>query len=152
MGRAELNHAIEEVVSLVRRQVLSGGVSVRMQLAKDLPPARGDRVQLQQVLLNLILNAIEAMVSVDSEMRNLLIRTEAHGGEGLLVSICDSGPGVAFEERERIFESFYSTKADGMGIGLSICRSIIDAHGGRLWVDAHQPCGSAFRFSLPTYN
>jgi signal transduction histidine kinase len=120
-----------------------------MQLAEGLSPVHGDRVQLQQVMLNLILNAIEAIISVDDEERELVISTESSPSEGLLVAVGDSGPGVAPEDRERIFESFYTTKAGGVGIGLSICRSIIEAHGGRLWVDAHQPRGAIFRFTLP---
>jgi signal transduction histidine kinase len=120
-----------------------------MHLANDVPPARGDRVQLQQVLLNLILNAMEAMASGGCQEPRLLIRTELQSSQSLLVSIGDSGPGIALEDRERIFESFYTTKAGGMGIGLSICRSIIDAHGGRLWADVQQPCGAVFRFTLP---
>ena len=100
-------------------------------------------------MLNLILNAIEAMIGVDDEARELVICTESSPSEGLLVAVGDSGPGIAPEDRERIFESFYTTKAGGVGIGLSICRSIIEAHGGRLWADAHQPRGAVFRFTLP---
>jgi len=125
---------------------------VQMQLAQGLSSVQGDRVQLQQVILNLILNAIEAMVSVDDELRELVISTESRLGEGVLVSVGDSGPGVPLEDREQIFESFYTTKAEGVGIGLSICRSIIDAHGGRLWADARQPRGALFTFTLPSNN
>jgi len=115
-----------------------------------LPPAHGDRVQLQQVMLNLVLNAIEAMVGVDSDaVRTLTISSEWNPSEGLRVTVGDSGPGIAPEDRERVFESFYTTKAGGVGIGLAICRSIINAHGGRLWADAHRPHGAAFRFTLP---
>jgi signal transduction histidine kinase len=127
-------------------------VSVRTQLAAGLSPVRGDRVQLQQVMLNLILNAIEAMTSVDDEARELVVSTESSTAEGLFVGVGDSGPGIAPEDRERIFRSFYTTKAGGVGIGLSICRSIIDAHGGRLWADAHQPRGAIFKFTLPMHN
>ena len=145
----DLNDAIEEVIALVRGELSKNRVSVQTQLAEGLPPVHGDRVQLQQVMLNLILNAIEAMIGVDDEMRELVISTESSPSEGLLVAVGDSGPGIAPEDRERIFESFYTTKASGVGIGLSICRSIIDAHGGRLWADAHQPRGAVFRFTLP---
>ncbi len=96
-------------------------------------------------MLNLILNAIEAMIGVDAEVRELVISTESSPPEGLLVTVGDSGPGIAPEDRERVFESFYTTKASGVGIGLSICRSIIDAHGGRLWADAHRPRGACFQ-------
>jgi PAS domain S-box-containing protein len=149
MESIDLNEAIEEVIALVRGELLKHRVSVRTQLAPGLSRVRADRVQLQQVMLNLILNAIEAMTDVDDEVRELLISTEASAEEDLLVAVCDSGPGVAPEEREHIFESFVTSKAGGVGIGLSICRSILDAHAGRLWVDAHQARGAAFRFTLP---
>ena len=103
-------------------------------------------------MLNLILNAIEAIISVDDEARELVISTESIPAEGVLVAVRDSGPGVAPENRERIFESFFTTKAGGVGIGLSICRSIIDAHSGRLWVDAHESRGAVFSFTLPAHN
>jgi signal transduction histidine kinase len=111
-----------------------------------------DRVQLQQVILNLILNAIEAMANNDDNTRELVISTASSSADVLIIAVGDSGPGVAPENRERIFESFYTTKVDGVGIGLSICRSIVDAHRGRLWVDTHQPRGAIFRFTLPVYN
>jgi C4-dicarboxylate-specific signal transduction histidine kinase len=148
----ELNDAIEEVIALVRGELSKNRVSVQTQLAEGLPPVHGDRVQLQQVLLNLILNAIEAMISVDDEARELVISTESSPPEGLLVAVGDSGPGVTPEDRERIFGSFYTTKASGVGIGLSICRSIIEAHGGRLWADAHSPRGAVFRFTVPAHH
>jgi PAS domain S-box-containing protein len=152
MEGVELNDAIEEVIALVRGELSKSRVSVQTQLAEGLSPVHADRVQLQQVMLNLILNAIEAMISVDNEVRELVISTESSPPEGLLVAVGDSGPGVAPEDRERIFESFYTTKASGVGIGLSICRSIIEAHGGRLWADAHQPRGAVLRFTLPAHN
>jgi PAS domain S-box-containing protein len=148
----DLNDAIEEVLALVRGELTKNLVSVRTQLSERLSPAHGDRVQLQQVMLNLILNAIEAMASVDDEVRELVISTGWSEASGLLVAVGDSGPGVAPGDRERIFESFYTTKAGGVGIGLSICRSIIDAHGGRLWADTHRPRGAVFRFTLPAHN
>jgi C4-dicarboxylate-specific signal transduction histidine kinase len=151
MVGVDLNDAIEEIISLVRGELLKHRVSVQMQLAPGLPRVHADRVQLQQVMLNLILNSIEAMISVDDDVRELLISTELSAQEGLQIAVCDSGPGVAWEDRERVFESFYTTKAGGVGIGLSICRSIMDAHSGRLWVDSHQPRGAAFRFSLPAH-
>jgi PAS domain S-box-containing protein len=149
MESVDLNDAIGDVIALVRGELSKNCVSVQTELAERLPPIRADRVQLQQVMLNLILNAIEAMAGIDAEVRTLLICTESSPSEGLLVTIGDSGPGIAPEDRERVFESFYTTKASGVGIGLAICRSIIDAHGGRLWADAHRPCGAAFRFTLP---
>ena len=144
-----LNDAIGNVIALVRGELSKNGVTVHTQLAQGLPPVRADRVQLQQVMLNLILNAIEAMAGVEAEVRELVISTELSPSQGLLVTVGDTGPGIAPEHRERVFESFYTTKSGGLGIGLSICRSIIDAHGGKLWADAHQPHGADFRFTLP---
>jgi C4-dicarboxylate-specific signal transduction histidine kinase len=148
----DLNEAIEEVIAIVRGELSKHRVSIQMRLGEGLSTVHTDRVQLQQVMLNLILNAIEAIISVGDDARELVISTESIPAEGLLVAIGDSGPGVAPEDRERIFESFYTTKSGGVGIGLSICRSIIDAHSGRLWVDAHQPRGAVFRFTLPAHN
>jgi PAS domain S-box-containing protein len=150
--RVDLNVAIKEVIALVRGELSKNRISVETRLAEKLPSVHGDRVQLQQVALNLILNAMEAMISVDDEVRELMVSTESSAPFGLLVSVRDSGPGVAPEDRERIFESFYTTKSGGVGIGLSICRSIIDAHGGRLWADADELRGAIFRFTLPAQN
>ena len=148
----DLNDAIEEVMALVRGELSKQRVTVQTQFAAGLPPVHGDRVQLQQVMLNLILNAIEAMSGVDDEVRQLVVSTESSAAEGLRVTVSDSGAGIAPEDRERIFESFYTTKADGVGIGLSICRSIVGVHGGRLWVDSQQPRGAVFRVALPACN
>jgi signal transduction histidine kinase len=123
-----------------------------MQLAECLPLIQGDRVQLQQVVLNLILNAVEAMSSVDDARRELSIGTGRRGVDKILVAVCDSGPGIDLEHLERVFDSFYTTKPGGMGLGLSICRSIIDAHGGRLWAAANEPRGAAFQFTLAAGN
>jgi PAS domain S-box-containing protein len=147
-----LNDGIEEVIALVRGELSKNHVSIETRFTQGLPPVHGDRVQLQQVMLNLILNAIEAMVGVDAEARKLVICTESSLSQGLLVTVGDSGPGIAPMDRERVFESFYTTKAGGVGIGLSICRSIIDAHGGRLWADAHGPRGAVFSFTLPAHH
>jgi C4-dicarboxylate-specific signal transduction histidine kinase len=148
----DLNDAIEEVIALVRGELSKNHVLVQTHLAQELPPVHADRVQLQQVMLNLILNAIEAMTSVDDDARELVISTESSPAVGLHVTVGDSGPGVAPEDRERIFGSFYTTKSGGVGIGLSICRSIIDGHGGRLWAEARLPRGAAFGFTLPAHN
>src|SRR5262249_33969955 len=110
---------------------------------------QGDRVQLQQVVLNLILNAVEAMGSVGAEARELSISTEQEVTGGVLVRVRDSGPGIDPTHLERGFETFYTTKSGGVGMGLSICRSIIDAHGGRLWAAANKPRGAVFQFTLP---
>jgi signal transduction histidine kinase len=140
------------VIALVRSGLSKNRVSVQLRLTEGLSPIHGDRVQLQQVMLNLILNAIEAVISVDDGPREMVISTESSPSEGLLTVVGDSGPGVAPEDRERVFESFYTTKASGVGFGLSICRSIIQAHGGRLWADAPQPHGTVFKFTLPVHN
>ncbi|NML60992.1 AAA family ATPase [Massilia sp. RP-1-19] len=149
MEQVALNDAIKEVISLVRGEMSKHQVTVRMQLAEAVQSVRGDRVQLQQVMLNLIVNAIEAMASANAALRTLTIVTEAVSSHDLLVTVSDTGPGIATENRERAFESLYTTKAGGLGIGLSICRSIIDAHGGKLWMDPALPHGAAFRFTLP---
>ena len=146
--RINLNEAIEEVIALVRGELLKNHVSVQMRLAHALPPVLGDRVQLQQVMLNLIVNAVEAMSGVGEAERELLVSSES-SSTGLLIAVVDSGPGIKPEDRHRIFESFVTTKEGGIGIGLSICRSIIESHGGRLWADANEPRGAALRFTLP---
>ena len=144
----DLNAAISEVIVLARSAIINNGVSVQTRLADRLSPVHGDRVQLQQVVLNLILNAVEAMGSVETGVRELLISTE-QDHTGVLVVVRDSGPGIDPAHLERVFEAFYTTKSSGTGMGLSICRSIIDAHGGRLWADANEPRGAVFQFTLP---
>ncbi len=147
--RFDLNEAINEVIVLARSAIAKNGVSVRTRLAEGLFPVRGDRVQLQQVILNLVLNAVEAMGAVEAGPRELLISTEQTEANGVLVAVRDSGPGIDPEHVERVFEAFYTTKTSGVGMGLSICRSIIDAHGGRLWAEANEPRGAVFQFTLP---
>jgi PAS domain S-box-containing protein len=144
----DLNEAINEVMVLGRSAITKNGVSVQTGLSEGLFPIHCDRVQLQQVVLNLILNAAEAMGSVEAEPRELLISTEQHH-TGVLVAVRDSGPGIDPTHLERVFETFYTTKSHGVGMGLSICRSIIDAHGGRLWAEANEPRGTIFQFTLP---
>jgi C4-dicarboxylate-specific signal transduction histidine kinase len=148
-ARFDLNATINEVLVLARSAINENAVSVQTCLAEGLLPLQGDRVQLQQVLLNLVLNAVEAMGSVAARERDLLISTEPNQTGGVLIAVRDSGPGIDPEHRERVFEAFYTTKSSGEGMGLSICRSIIDAHGGRLWADVNEPRGAAFRFTLP---
>jgi PAS domain S-box-containing protein len=144
----DLNEAINEVLVLGRSAIIKNGVSVQTRLSEGLFPIHCDRVQLQQVILNLILNAAEAMGSVEAEPRDLLISTEQNH-TGVLVAVHDSGPGIHPDHFERVFNSFYTTKPSGTGMGLSICRSIIDAHGGRLWAEANEPRGTIFQFTLP---
>ena len=148
-GRFDLNKAINEVIALAESAITTNGVSVRTRLTEALFPVQGDRVQLQQVVLNLILNAVEAMSTVEAGPRELLISTEQTQTGGVLVSVCDSGPGIDPDHLDRVFEAFYTTKSSGVGMGLSICRSIIDAHGGRLWADMNASRGAVFRFTLP---
>ena len=143
----EINEVILEVIALTSREMEKNGISAQTQLAESLPAIQGDRVQLQQVLLNLLINAIEAMSGMNEGSRELLIST-AKTSSGVVVSVQDSGPGLAPEGVERLFESFYTTKPGGLGMGLSICRSIIEAHGGRLWVSANDPHGAIFQFTL----
>ena len=146
--RFDLNAAINEVIILARSATNRNGVLVEMRLAHGLSLVAGDRVQLQQVLLNLVLNAVEAMGAIEAGPRELSIRTE-QDQMGVLVAVGDSGPGIEPDDRERVFKSFYTTKSGGTGMGLSICRSIIDAHGGRIWAEANEPRGAVFQFTLP---
>jgi PAS domain S-box-containing protein len=148
--RFDLNQMIEEVIGLAQSVITENGVSVQTRLASGMAPVHGDRVQLQQVVLNLILNAVEAMSSVEAGERELLISTEQQSqANSTLVAVRDSGPGIDPERLERVFEAFYTTKSSGLGMGLSICRSIIEAHGGRLWASANLPRGASFQFALP---
>jgi PAS domain S-box-containing protein len=144
-----INKAVREVAALTRGEVLKNRVKVRTQLDKDLPPVQADRVQLQQVLLNLFINAIEAMRGVPEGLRELTITTARNGAGSIIVSLRDSGPGLDPNEADRLFEPFFTTKEEGMGMGLAICRSIIEAHGGRLWATANAPHGATFQFTLP---
>jgi C4-dicarboxylate-specific signal transduction histidine kinase len=147
--RLDMNEAILEVIALTRSEMIRNGVSLRTQLAKDLPSVQGDRIQLQQVMLNLIINAIEAMRSESNGTRELLIATGEDGSSGVRVAVRDSGPGLEPEGFGRLFDAFYTTKSGGMGMGLSICRSIIEAHGGRVWATANAPRGAVFQFNVP---
>jgi signal transduction histidine kinase len=143
------NETLNEVLVLARNAITKNGVSVQTRLAEGLRPVYADRVQLQQVISNLILNAVEAMGSVEAGTRELLISTERRQADGVLVAVRDSGPGIDPAHLERVFDAFYTTKSSGVGMGLSICRSIIGAHGGRLWAEANEPQGAVFQFTLP---
>jgi PAS domain S-box-containing protein len=145
----DINEAILDVIGLTRGEVSNNGISVQTLLAEGLPFIRGDRVQLQQVILNLIINAVEVLSSVGEGPRELIISTGETKSNGVLVAIRDSGPALTQASLERVFDAFYTTKPGGLGMGLSICRSIIEAHGGRLWATAAQPQGATFQFTLP---
>jgi C4-dicarboxylate-specific signal transduction histidine kinase len=147
--RFDINSAIREVIELVRGEVVKNCVEVEIQLLDSLPMIEGDRVQLQQVILNLIINAIQAVSTLTEDRRRLHISTENAAPKGLRVAVRDSGPGLVPDNIERLFEPFYTTKPDGMGMGLSICRSIIEAHGGQLSAAMNVPQGAIFQFTLP---
>jgi PAS domain S-box-containing protein len=145
----DINQAIREVVELTRAEARKHDTLVQTHLADPLPLVQGDRVQLQQVLLNLLINAMEAMSGASDGARDLLISTEKAEGNCVRVAVSDSGPGFAPDDPERIFAPFYTTKSAGLGMGLSICRSIIDAHEGRMWASANVPHGAVFQFTVP---
>jgi C4-dicarboxylate-specific signal transduction histidine kinase len=145
----EINKVIFEVIGLTRNEMSKNLVLVQTRLANGLPSIWGDRVQLQQVILNLILNATEAMSEVGEGARELVISTSRADSGGVLVAVRDSGPGLSYTSPERLFEAFYTTKPSGLGMGLSICRSIVEAHGGRLWAAPNEPCGAVFWMLLP---
>jgi PAS domain S-box-containing protein len=147
--RFGLNEAVNEVIVMVQSAITKSGISCSTRLMDGLVPVQGDRVQLQQVLVNLILNAVEAMSSIEDGARELSIRTEQSQTGGILVAVHDSGPGVDPVNLERVFEPFYTTKTSGIGMGLSICETIINGHGGRLWMSANEPRGAVFQFTLP---
>ena len=145
----DLNAAILEVTALTRSEAVKTGVAVGTLLAGELPRIQCDRVQLQQVMLNLIVNAIQSMSGVEDDNRELQISTVSIEPDGVCVAVRDTGHGLRPESLPRLFEPFYTTKPDGMGMGLSICRSIIEAHGGRLWATKCEPRGALFQFTIP---
>jgi NO-binding membrane sensor protein with MHYT domain len=150
MVALDINDVIREAISLERREMLSQRVSLRMELASALPPVLGDRVQLQQVVINLVMNAVEAMAPVTDWPRDILIRSERDDANEVVVAVRDSGMGIDSENADRLFNAFFTTKASGMGMGLSISRSIIVAHRGRLWASPNADHGATFQFSLPS--
>ena len=145
-----INDTIMEVIALIRSELQQNGISLRAELSNDLPLVLGDRIQLQQVILNLIVNAIEAMSGVGRLQRELLVASVQDGPNDVLVTVRDSGTGLDRTTLDHLFEAFYTTKAQGMGMGLAISRTIIEAHGGRLWATPNVPQGAIFRFRLPT--
>jgi PAS domain S-box-containing protein len=147
--RVDINEAVREVIELTRGEAAKNGVSVLTVLGDGLPLVLGDRVQLQQVMLNLIVNAVEAMSAASMSLRELLISTATDSSNGVTIAVRDSGPGLPPVEVKRVFDPFYTTKENGLGMGLSICRSIVEAHGGRLWASANVPRGAVFQLVLP---
>jgi C4-dicarboxylate-specific signal transduction histidine kinase len=145
----QINDLIREVNVLMEGSALRNQVTVQTDLASDLPATLGDRVQLQQVIVNLIQNGIEAMNDVSGRPRNLLIRSSRDGSGKVFVAVRDSGVGIASNDEKRIFDAFFTTKDHGMGMGLSICHSIVESHGGRLWASSNDDYGMTFQFTLP---
>jgi PAS domain S-box-containing protein len=145
----DVNDVVRETIPLVQRELIGHQVLMQMELASTLPTILGDRVQLQQVIINLVMNGIESMQSVTDRPRELVVRSRRDETQQVLVSVADCGVGISAENADRLFTAFFTTKSSGMGMGLSICRSIIDAHGGRLWATAREPRGAVFQFTIP---
>jgi PAS domain S-box-containing protein len=148
--RLNLNDVIDQVILLIQREVLNHRVSLRLELAPALPPVLGDRVQLQQVIMNLLVNGIQAMTSVTDRPRELVVRSQRDGDEQVLIEVRDTGVGIPSDNINQLFNAFLTTKQNGMGMGLSICRSIIEAHGGRIWASDNAGPGAILQFTLPT--
>jgi PAS domain S-box-containing protein len=146
--RLDMNEAIEEVLALAEGEVQTKRVLLRTDLATQLPPVLGDRVQLQQVVLNLVMNGLEAMNSVENRPRELFVRTQESGDDQVVVTVQDTGVGLDPKIRDQMFDAFYTTKSEGMGMGLSISRSIVQDHGGRLWATTNEGPGATFQFTL----
>ena len=145
----DINEVIDDALSLVRREAASRHVSMHVELASGLPPVRGDRIQLQQVIINLVMNAIEAMADVTDRPTTLSVRSGLNESDQVVVSVQDVGPGIDPGNAEKLFHAFFTTKPNGMGMGLSICRSIIEAHEGHVWASANAGPGTTFQFTLP---
>jgi signal transduction histidine kinase len=148
----DINDVVNEVIALVQRELFSHRVSLRTELAPALPLILADRVQLQQVIINLVINGVEAMQAVTDRPRELVIRTQQNEAHQAVVTVKDCGVGISAEDANRLFNAFFTTKPGGMGMGLSICRSIIEAHGGRLWAEPNLPKGAIFHFTLSLHH
>jgi signal transduction histidine kinase len=148
--RLNINKLIHEIISLTTTEIQQNRISLRTQLSHDLPLVLGDRIQLQQVLLNLILNAIEAMSSATEDSRDMLISSAENELGDVIVTVRDSGNGLETNMLDRLFDAFYTTKPNGMGMGLAISRSIVEAHDGRIWAMPNTPHGAIIQFTLPT--
>jgi C4-dicarboxylate-specific signal transduction histidine kinase len=149
MAQFDINDAIGEIIMLVRSELRRQNVSLEIELCDDIEPVTGDRVQLQQVILNLVLNGIEAMSAVTQRPRILQVISQLDQSGDVLIAVMDVGTGLDPENMNRIYDPFFTTKPQGMGMGLAVCRSIIEAHGGRLWASPQLPHGSVFRFTVP---
>jgi len=145
----DVNEVVREMIVLLRSEATRNNISVRTELAAELPPILGDRVQLQQVLMNRMLNGIDAMKEVDGT-RELAIKSQQAENEQVLVTVSDTGVGLPAQQGDQIFKAFFTTKSHGTGMGLSISRSIVESHGGRLWAADNSPCGASFQLTLPT--
>ena len=145
----DVNEFINEVVALAQSEIVQHSIRLRVELANDLPKVPGDRIQLQQVMLNLIVNAVEALLSIDDRERTLLITSGRFNDNEVRIAVSDNGPGIDPQTAQHVFDAFCTTKPEGMGMGLAISRSIVDAHGGRLWTEANEHYGATFQFTLP---
>jgi C4-dicarboxylate-specific signal transduction histidine kinase len=145
----DVNETVQEVIALARGEVQRNRVMLETELSEHIPNILADRIQLQQVILNLMMNAVEAMSGVEKNARELLVRSSTYESQGVLVSVQDSGPGLDPKSLEHLFDAFYTTKPQGLGMGLAISRSIVEGHGGRLWATANAPRGAVFQFVLP---
>jgi signal transduction histidine kinase len=147
----DLNELIVEVIALMQTQLQRADVMLQTEFDAEIPPILGDRIQMQQVILNLILNAVEAMANIDGHRQLRISTTTALAPDGVLVAVSDAGMGLAAGDSDRMFAAFYTTKSGGMGMGLSICRTIVEAHGGRIWASRNDGDGATFQFTLPQH-
>jgi signal transduction histidine kinase len=145
----DINDVIVEIVTITHSEVIRRGASLQAELMANLPAVVGDRVQLQQVLLNLVINALDAMNSLTDRPRSIVVRTTGHQQDSILIAVQDSGIGLDQEQAARLFDAFFTTKPEGLGMGLSISRSIVEAHGGKLWASPNDGPGATFHFTLP---
>ena len=152
MAALQVRDVVTDILALVRRELTGHRIALKTALPGDLSPVLGDRIQLQQVLLNLVINSIEAMNKVPEDQRRLFIEAQSHVSEDksfVLITVTDSGIGLKAEDLPKLFQTFYTTKAEGMGMGLAISRSIVEAHGGRIWATPNADLGATFQFMLP---
>jgi C4-dicarboxylate-specific signal transduction histidine kinase len=152
MARVDVNEVIEDAIALVRHQALSHRAVLRLDLANGLPEVLGDRIQLQQVIINLVMNGVEAMMLVSDRPRAVVIQSQPRAQDHVLVAVRDAGVGLEPGIADRLFSPFYTTKPGGMGMGLSICRSIVEAHGGRVWATSNSGPGATIQFTVPQYH